>query len=70
MVHILSICICIVVHLLVSLLVVFLSLHTYVGKRSRLHFVRGSREEAARTPKSHFETGRCPEGNGFPVSGI
>ena len=43
-----------------------LSLH----KRSRLHFVRGSREEAARTPKSHFETGRCPEGNGFPVSGI
>ena len=48
----------------------FLSLHTYVGKRSRLHFVRGSREEAARTPKSHFETGRCPEGNGFPVSGI
>ena len=43
-----------------------LSLHT--GKRSRLHFVRGSREEAARVSeeaKSHFETGRCSEGNGF-----
>ena len=41
-----------------------LSLH----KRSRLHFVRGSREEAARVSeeaKSHFETGRCSEGNGF-----
>ena len=41
-----------------------LSLH----KRSRLHFVRGSKEEAARVSeeaKSHFETGRCSEGNGF-----
>ena len=37
-------------------------------KRSRLHFVRGSKEEAARVSeeaKSHFETGRCSEGNGF-----
>ena len=35
-----------------------LSLH----KRSRLHFVRGSRGEAARVAeeaKNHFETGRC-----------
>ena len=35
-----------------------LSLH----KRSRLHFVRGSRVEAARVAeeaKNHFETGRC-----------
>ena len=41
-----------------------LSLH----KRSRLHFLRGSKEEAARVAeeaKSHFETGRCSEGNGF-----
>ena len=47
-----------------------LSLH----KRSRLHvhFVRGSREEAATyaeclraEAKSHFETGRCSEGDGF-----
>ena len=37
-----------------------LSLH----KRSRLHFLRGSKEEAARVAeeaKSHFETGRCFE---------
>ena len=41
-----------------------LSLH----KRSRLHFLRGSKEEVARVAgeaKSHFETGRCSEGNGF-----
>ena len=41
-----------------------LSLH----KRSRLHFVRGSREEAERVSeeaRSHFETGRCSDGNGF-----
>ena len=41
-----------------------LSLH----KRSRLHFVRGSRVEAARVAeesKSHFETGRCSDNNGF-----
>ena len=41
-----------------------LSLH----KRSRLHFVRGSREEAARVAeeaKIHFETGGCSSGNGF-----
>ena len=43
-----------------------LSLH----KRSRLHFLRGSKEEAAtcrvaEEAKSHFETGRCSEGNGF-----
>ena len=33
-------------------------------KRSRLHFVHGSREEAARIAegaRSHFETGRCSE---------
>ena len=41
-----------------------LSLH----KRSRLHFVRGSRVEAARVAeesKSHFEAGRCSDSNGF-----
>ena len=41
-----------------------LSLH----KRSRLHFVRGSRDEAARVAeeaKNHFETGGCFSGNGF-----
>ena len=41
-----------------------LSLH----KRSRLHFLRGSKEEAARVAeeaKSHFETGRCSAGDGF-----
>ena len=41
-----------------------LSLH----KRSRLHFVRGSRDEAARVAeeaKIHFETGGCSSGNGF-----
>ena len=41
-----------------------LSLH----KRSRLHFVRGSRGEAARVAeeaKNHFETGRCSDGDGF-----
>ena len=45
-----------------------LSLH----KRSRLHFVRGSREEAARVAeeaKNHFETGtctcRCSDSDGF-----
>ena len=37
-----------------------LSLH----KRSRLHFLRGSKEEAEEA-KSHFETGRCSEENGF-----
>ena len=41
-----------------------ISLH----KRSRLHFVRGSRVEAARVAeesKSHFEAGRCSDSNGF-----
>ena len=41
-----------------------LSLH----KRSRLHFVRGSRVEAARVAeeaKNHFETGRCSDSDGF-----
>ena len=41
-----------------------LSLH----KRSRLHFVRGSRGEAARVAeeaKHHFETGRCSDNDGF-----
>ena len=41
-----------------------LSLH----KRSRLHFVRGSRIEAARVAeeaKNHFETGRCSDSDGF-----
>ena len=41
-----------------------LSLH----KRSRLHFVRGSRGEAARVTeeaKNHFETGRCSDSDGF-----
>ena len=41
-----------------------LSLH----KRSRLHFVRGSRGEAARVAeeaKNHFETGRCFDSDGF-----
>ena len=41
-----------------------LSLH----KRSRLHFVRGSREEAARVAeeaKNHFETGRRSDSDGF-----
>ena len=41
-----------------------LSLH----KRSRLHFVRGSKEEAARVAeeaKNHFESGRQTDGNGF-----
>ena len=41
-----------------------LSLH----KRSRLHFVRGSRGEAARVAeeaKNHFETGRCSDSDGF-----
>ena len=41
-----------------------LSLH----KRSRLHFVRGSRGEAARVAeeaKNHFGTGRCSDGDGF-----
>ena len=41
-----------------------LSLH----KRSRLHFVRGSRVEAARVAeeaKNHFETGRCSDRDGF-----
>ena len=43
-----------------------LSLH----KRSRLHFVRGSRVEAARVAeeaKNHFETGRCSDSDGFSV---
>ena len=37
-------------------------------KRSRLHFVRGSRVEAARVAeesKSHFEAGRCSDSTGF-----
>ena len=41
-----------------------LSLH----KRSRLHFVRGSRNEAARVAeeaKNHFETGGCSSSDGF-----
>ena len=41
-----------------------LSLH----KRSRLHFVRGSRGESARVAeeaKNHFETGRCSDSDGF-----
>ena len=43
-----------------------LSLH----KRSRLQFLRGSKEGAptcrvAEEAKSHFKTGRCSEGNGF-----
>ena len=41
-----------------------LSLH----KRSRLHFVRGSRVEAARVAeeaKNHFETGRCSDSEEF-----
>ena len=39
-------------------------------KRSRLHFVRGSRGEAARVAeeaKNHFETGRCSDSDGFSV---
>ena len=41
-----------------------LSMH----KRSRLHFVRGTKEEAARVAeeaKNHFESGRQTDGNGF-----
>ena len=41
-----------------------LSLH----KRSRLHFVRGSRVEAARVAedaKNHYESGGCSNGDGF-----
>ena len=37
-------------------------------ERSRLHFVRGSRVEAARVAeeaKNHFETGRCSDSDGF-----
>ena len=37
-------------------------------KRSRLHFVRDSRGEAARVAeeaKNHFETGRCSDSDGF-----
>ena len=40
------------------------------GKRSRLHFVRGSRGEAAtgrvaEEAKNHFETGRCSDSDGL-----
>ena len=41
-----------------------LSMH----KQSRLHFVRGTKEEAARVAeeaKNHFESGRQTDGNGF-----
>ena len=37
-------------------------------KRSRLHFVRGSRGEAARVAedaKNHYESGGCSNGDGF-----
>ena len=37
-------------------------------KGSRLHFVRGTKEEAARVAeeaKNHFESGRQTDGNGF-----
>ena len=40
----------------------------YRYRRSRLHSLRASKEEAVRAAeeaKSHFETGRCSEGNGF-----
>lgn len=60
--HLLGIHVCIAVHSLA------LSRGSSLHKRSRLHFLRGSKEEAARAveeAKSHFGTGRCPEGDGF-----
>ena len=43
-----------------------LSLH----KRSRLHFVRGSREEAARVAENHFETGNCSVSDEFSARNV
>ena len=43
-----------------------LSLH----QRSRLHFVRGSREEAARVAENHLENGNCSVSDGFSARNV